>query len=46
MGRLVWFGVIALSPAAAGAAIAGLLVAGAVAGFAMAKASEKKLEAK
>ena len=39
MGRLVWFGVVALSPANAVVAVAGLVAAGVAVGYAV---SEKK----
>lgn len=44
MGRLVWFGVLALPPLGAFGAVGALVVVGAAAGFAFANHRNKKLK--
>jgi len=42
MGRLVWFGIVALSPASAVVAVAGLVMAGAAVGYAVSETKKPK----
>jgi len=42
MGRLVWFGIVALSPANAVLAVAAVAAAGAAAGYAASQRNKKK----